>query len=69
MAKNGNGKSTRMVSPLYESGRTNGPVAGPKGGKSPSDPLGYKSRTGDSAPGGSPGDRQASSTGEAATAH
>jgi len=58
-----------MVSPLYESGTMNGPAAGPKGGKSPSDPLGYQSNTGDTAPGGSPSDRQASSTGARATAH
>jgi hypothetical protein len=66
MAKKGSGG---MVGPLYESGNTNGPVAGPKGGTSPKDPLGYKSNSGYKAPGGSPADRQASSTGERATAH
>jgi hypothetical protein len=67
MAKKG-GKE-RLVSPLYESGSTNGPVAGPTSGTSPGDPLGYKGRTGYKAPSGSPADRQASSTGERATAH
>lgn len=55
MAKNE--KSTKPVSPLYESGRTNGPVAGPKGGIRPSDPHNYLSRSGQSAPSGSPSDR------------
>lgn len=56
MAKNGKG-STKLLGPLYESGRTNGPVAGPKGGTSPSDPMGYLSRSGQSAPSGSMTDR------------
>ena len=69
MAKRGNGKkSVRPVSPLYEGGRMNGPVAGPTGGVSPRDPLGYLSNKGSNAPGGSPADRQASSHGERATA-
>lgn len=46
--------STKLYGPLYVGGKTNGPVAGPTGGKSPSDPLGYKSATGDKAPGGKP---------------
>jgi len=57
MAKKSGGKSTAMVSPLYVSGKTVGDVAGPKGGKSPADPNGYLSRTGDAAPSGSPADR------------
>ncbi len=68
MAKK-NGKSAELLSPLYASGRTNGEVAGMKGGKSPSDPLGYRTETGSAAPGGSPADRKASSYGPAATAH
>lgn len=55
--KNGGKKSTALVGPLYESGRTNGPASGPKGGISPRDPLGYLSNTGQSAPSGSPADR------------
>jgi len=69
MAKNGKKGSAKIVSPLYESGSMNGPVAGPTGGKSPGDPFGYLSATGSTAPGGSPSDRQASSYGERATAH
>lgn len=56
--KNGRG-STKLVSPLYESGSTNGPAEGPKGGKAPGDPLGYLTRSGDAAPSGSPSDRPA----------
>jgi len=67
MAKK-SGKSTEMVSPLYSPGSMNGPVAGPKGGKSPRDPFNYLSNSGDSAPSGSPADRSASSHGERATA-
>lgn len=58
MAKKDGKKSTAMVSPLYVSGKHVGEVAGPKGGKSPADPNGYLSRKGDSAPSGSPADRQ-----------
>lgn len=67
MAKGG--KSTKMVGPLYESGTMNGPAAGPKGGTAPRDPLGYMSQSGQTAPGGSPSDRQSGPAGERATAH
>ena len=61
--------SSKMVSPLYESGTMNGPAAGPKGGESVPDPMSYLSKSGMKAPGGSPSDRQASSEGERSTAH
>jgi hypothetical protein len=67
MAKN-NG-STKLVSPLYESGRMNGPVAGPTGGPSVPDPMSYLSKSGMKAPGGSPSDRSSGPAGERATAH
>lgn len=67
--KGGKGKSTTMVSPLYESGTTNGPVGGPTGGIAPKDPLGYLSNSGQAAPGGSPSERTPTSKGERATAH
>jgi hypothetical protein len=58
MAKNGGKKSAKLVGPLYgEGGTTNGTAAGPKGGTSPKDPLGYLSQSGQSAPSGSPSDR------------
>ena len=38
MAKKG---STKLFGPLYQSGKTNGQVAGPTSGKSPADPLNY----------------------------
>ena len=69
MAKKNGGKSAKLVGPLYTPGTHNGPVAGPTGGESPSDPMGYLNPKGKSAPGGSPADRQASSTAERATAH
>lgn len=47
--KNGKG-SAKPYGPLYESGKTNGPVAGPTGGIAPRDPMGYLSNTGKSAP-------------------
>lgn len=56
MAK-GSKKSTALLGPLYVGGKTNGDAAGPKGGISPKDPLGYLSNQGGSAPGGSPADR------------
>ena len=68
MAKNGK-KSTKLVGPLYESGTMNGPAAGPKGGTSPADPMGYLSPKGYAAPSGSPADRGASAPAERATAH
>lgn len=68
MAKKAGKKSTKMVSPLYEGGTMNGPVAGPTSGTPPKDPFGYLSNTGYAAPSGSPADRTASSSGERATA-
>jgi len=62
MAKKGSKKSAQPVSPLYESGRLNGPVGGPKSGKSPRDPFGYLSNTGDAPPSGSPGDHGPAAT-------
>ena len=59
MAKKGGKGSAKIVSPMYESGRTNGPVAGPKGGISPRDPMNYLGNSGQSAPSGSPADRPA----------
>jgi len=56
MAKNGK-KSTKLVGPLYESGKMNGPAAGPTGGTSPRDPNSYLSNSGYKAPSGSPTDR------------
>ena len=41
MAKKKGGKGGGMTSPLYVSGPHVGSVAGPKGGKSPSNPLGW----------------------------
>ena len=38
--------STKLLGPLYVSGKTNGQVAGPKSGPSPSDPMGYLSKKG-----------------------
>lgn len=67
MAKKAGGK-VGYHGPLFTSGRTNGPVAGPKGGQMPRDPLGYMSGGGNAAPGGSPADRKPSSRGERATA-
>jgi hypothetical protein len=52
MAKEKKGGSAKLFGPLYESGKTNGPVAGPKGGKAPRDPFSYLSNHGDSAPSG-----------------
>jgi hypothetical protein len=69
MAKKGSKKSTKPVSPLYESGTMVGPMAGPKGGVQPRDPFGYLSATGEAPPAGSPGDHAPSSKGERATAH
>lgn len=56
MAKGKKG-STKMVSPLYVSGSHVGQVAGPTSGVSPKDPFGYLTKSGQSAPGGSPADR------------
>jgi len=56
MAKNGK-KSTKLVGPLYESGKMNGPAAGPTGGTSPRDPNGYLTASGYKAPSGSVTDR------------
>ena len=69
MAKRNGKKSAALVGPLYESGATNGPAAGPKGATSPGDPMGYLSKAGAGAPGGSPSDRGAQAPGERATAH
>ena len=44
-------ESTKFLSPLYTSGKTNGPVAGPTGGRSIPDPRGVLTRKGLSAPG------------------
>lgn len=61
MAKNGK-KSAALVSPMYEGGRMNGPVAGPRGGVSPADPCNYLGKSGASAPSGSPADRGQNAT-------
>lgn len=53
----GKSGSTRLVSPLYESGTTVGPVSGPKGGLPVRDPFNYLNSPGQSAPGGSMTDR------------
>ena len=45
-------KSAKLLGPLYVGGKTNGSVAGPKGGVTPKDPLGYRSPSGSKAPGG-----------------
>jgi hypothetical protein len=55
MAKKNGG--SKLVSPLFVGGKTNGEVAGPKGGTAPRDPFGYLSNSGQSAPGGSPSDK------------
>jgi hypothetical protein len=68
MAKNGGRKSAKLEGPLYESGRMNGPVGGPKGGARPKDPLGYLNLPGQAAPSGRPSDRGASAKAERATA-
>ena len=49
MAKKNGG--VNFQSPLYVSGRTNGPAAGPKGGLSIPDPRGALSKRGLPAPG------------------
>lgn len=69
MAKNGGKKSAKLEGPLYESGRMNGVVGGPRGGSSPKDPLGYLSLPGQSPPSGSPSDRHTSKSTERETAH
>lgn len=66
--KNGNGGSAKLVGPLYQSGTMNGPVAGPTGGSTIPDPMGYLSKSGKDAPGGSPADRSSGPAGERATA-
>lgn len=55
-------KSAAMVSPMYESGRMNGPVAGPKSGTAPADPFNYLGKSGYAAPSGSPTDRGPTAT-------
>ena len=50
MAKKG--ENAQFLSPLYTSGKTNGPVAGPTGGRPIGDPRGTLSKKGLPAPGG-----------------
>src|SRR2546427_906894 len=69
MAKKNGKKGAALVGPLYASGTTNGPVAGPTGGVSVKDPMGYLSNSGSSAPGGSPSERGHSAPAERETAH
>lgn len=69
MAKKNGKKSAKLVGPLYEGGTMNGPAAGPTGGVSTKDPMGYLSNSGSSAPGGSPSERGHSAPAERETAH
>lgn len=63
MAKEVGGKAP-LVSPLYESGRMNGPVAGPKGGIATPDPMNYLNSPGKlPVPSGNIKDREVQNTG------
>ena len=52
----------KQASPLYQSGRTNGQVGGPKQPPRPADPLKYLSEPGMNAQMGSPGDKPISAS-------
>lgn len=69
MARSGGIEDSKQATPLYQSGRTNGPVGGPRQPPATPDPFKYLDSPGSTAPSGSPGDKPGSAVDAPASHH